>query len=68
MEITYHKKSDLLYICLDPTAKEVVCQDLTPEIVLELGPSDHVVGLEIQNASKRVNLANLPPVKYAEVA
>ncbi len=68
MEITYHRKTDLLYICLDPAAKEVVCQDLSPDVVLELGENDRIVGIEILDASKRVNLSALPEIRYAEVA
>jgi uncharacterized protein YuzE len=68
MEITYHKRNDLLYICLDPHAQEVVCRDLSSDVVIELGENDRIVGIEVLDASKRVDLASLPAVKYAEVA
>ena len=67
MNITYHKESDLLYILLDPTANEVICQAPAEGIVVELGENDRIVGIEILDASKRVDLATLPSLSYAEV-
>ena len=68
MNITYHRESDLLYISLDPTANEVVCQAPAEGIVVELGQHDRIVGIEILDASKRVDLSALPSLSYAEVA
>jgi uncharacterized protein YuzE len=66
--ITYHKKTDLLYICLDPDARQVVNKDLAENVVLELGENDRIVGIEILDASKRIDLARVLSVQYAEVA
>ena len=68
MTITYHKTSDLLYICLDPDARQVVNKDISDDIVLDLGENDRIVGIEILDASKRVDLARVLSVQYAEVA
>ncbi len=68
MTVTYNKKTDLLFICLDPSAKEVVNTELTDGVVLELGENDRIVGIEILDASRRVDLASLLSVQYAEVA
>jgi len=35
---------------------------------LELGENDRIVGIEILDASKRVDLARVLSVRYAEVA
>jgi uncharacterized protein YuzE len=66
--ITYHRTVDLLYICLDPEAKQVVNKDISDDVVLELGENDRIVGIEILDASKRIDLARVPSVQYAEVA
>ena len=68
MTITYHRTADLLYICLDPDAGQVVNKDISDDVVLELGENDRIIGIEILDASKRVNLARLLSVQYAEVA
>jgi len=68
MTVTYHKSTDLLFICLDPTAAQVVNQELVEGVVLELGENDRIVGIEILDASRRVDLASLPALQYAEVA
>ena len=68
MTITYHKTADLLYICLDPDAKQVVNKDVSEDVVLELGEHDRIVGIEILDASKRVDLTRILSFQYAEVA
>ena len=68
MTITYHRAADLLYICLDPDARQVVNTDIAESVVLELGENDRIVGIEILDASKRVDLARVLSVQYAEVA
>ena len=68
MTITYHRTADLLYICLDPDSGQVVNKDISDDVVLELGENDRIVGIEILDASKRVDLARVLSVQYAEVA
>ena len=68
MTITYHRKSDLLYIALDERATQVRNEDLGDDVHLELGEGECIVGIEILRASKRVDLAGLVSLKYAEVA
>ena len=68
MKVTYHRNTDLLYICLDESAKEVVNQEVSEAVVLELGEDDRIVGIEILDASKRIDLSNLLSLQYAEVA
>jgi len=40
---------------------------LSEDIVLDMGEGDQIVGIEILDASKHVNLGNLLPVEYEAV-
>ena len=64
MNISYDDKADLLYIRLDDTGQEVVNRRLDEDIVLDIGKGERIVGIEILDASKHVNLESLLPVKY----
>jgi uncharacterized protein YuzE len=68
MKVTYNKKHDLLYNCLDPTQKEVRNQEVSEHIVLDLDAEDRIVGIEILNASTRLNADSLLPVEYEQTA
>lgn len=64
MQIVYNTKTDLLYIRLDDRKQEVVNERVTDDIVLDIGEGDKIVGIEIMDASKHLNLERLLPVKY----
>ena len=64
MEILYNAKTDLLYIRLDERKQEVVNRRPSEDIVLDIGEGDRIVGIEILDASKHLNLETLLPVKY----
>ncbi len=64
MQILYNDKADLLYIRLDDQKQAVVNKRLTDDIVLDMGEDDRIVGIEILDASKHLNLQKLLPVKY----
>jgi uncharacterized protein YuzE len=42
----------------------VINKRLSEDIVLDVGEGDIIVGIEILDASKRLNLEKLLPVKY----
>ena len=65
MNILYNDKTDLLYIRLDDRKHEVINRRVSDDIVLDVGENDKVIGIEILDASKHVNLERLLPVKYA---
>lgn len=67
MRIQYDVRSDLLYIRLDAQKQQVVNRRLSEDIVLDMGEGDRIVGIEILDASKHVNLGNLLPVEYEAV-
>ena len=64
MQIHYNPKKDLLYIRLDERKQEVVNRRPSEDIVLDIGEGDRLVGIEIMDASKHLNIESLLPVKY----
>ncbi|MBM2826957.1 MAG: hypothetical protein HW403_1021 [Dehalococcoidia bacterium] len=64
MQILYNAKTDLLYIRLDDRKQEVINQRVAEDFVLDIGEGDKIVGIEILDASKHLNLERLLPVKY----
>ena len=64
MEIRYNANSDLVYIRLDQRNQDIVNRRLAEDIVLDIGADNRIVGIEILDASKHLNLADLLPVKY----
>lgn len=64
MNILYNDKTDLLYIRLDDRKQEVINRRVSEDIVLDIGENEKVIGIEILDASKHVNLERLLPVKY----
>ncbi len=64
MKVTYNDKTDLLYFRLDERKQDVINKRASEDIVLDIGEGDRIVGIEIIDASKHVNLAELLPIKY----
>ena len=64
MQILYNDKTDLLYLRLDERKQEVINKRLSEDIVLDIGEDGRIVGIEILDASKHLNLESLLPVKY----
>jgi uncharacterized protein YuzE len=64
MNITYNDKKDLLYIRLDDRKQNVINRRVSEDIVLDIGEDERVIGIEIIDASKHVNLERLFPIKY----
>lgn len=62
-DIKYNVATDLLYIRLDDKAQSVINQRLSEDIVLDIGKHDKIVGIEILDASKHINLEQLLPRK-----
>ncbi|MGI8633875.1 MAG: DUF2283 domain-containing protein [Segetibacter sp.] len=67
MTIHYNSNTDLLYIRIDDAKQEVLNKRITEDIVLDIGQDNKIVGIEILDASKHVNLKSLMPVTYQEV-
>jgi len=64
MQILYNTKTDLLYIRLDDKKQQVINKRVSEDVVLDLGENDRIVGIEILDASKHLNLDRLLPVTY----
>jgi len=58
MLFEYHKESDMLYIKLaDGNSTE--SEEIAPGVVLDFDASNRVVGVEIEDASKFIDLSRL---------
>ena len=64
MQILYDEKKDLLYFRLDDRKQNLINQRIADNIVLDIGKDERIVGIEILDASKHLNLKSLLPVKY----
>ena len=64
MQILYNVKTDSLYLRLDDRKQQVVNKRVSDDVVLDIGEDDRIVGIEILDASKHLNLEKLLPVKY----
>ena len=64
MQILYNVKTDLLCLRLDDRKQQVIDKRLSEDIVLDLAEDNRIVGIEILDASKHLNLERLLPVKY----
>jgi len=64
MQILYNATTDLLYLRLDDRKQKVINKRISEDIVLDLGEDYRIVGIEILDASKHLNLERLLPVNY----
>jgi uncharacterized protein YuzE len=64
MNIHYNDRTDLLYIRLDDRKQEVRNLRVSEDIVVDVGENDKIIGIEILDASKHVNLERLFPINY----
>jgi uncharacterized protein YuzE len=66
LEILYNSRTDLLYLRLDDRKQEVINQRVSEDIVLDIGENDRIIGIEILDASRNLNLDRLLPVTYRD--
>lgn len=64
MNIVYNNKTDLLYLRLNEKKQKVINRRVSEDVVLDIGEKDTIIGIEIMDASKRINLEQLLPIKY----
>jgi uncharacterized protein YuzE len=64
MRIEYIQKADLLYVRFDPRPQEVTNVRVSEDIVLDVGEAKRIVGIEILNASRNIDLPQLQPVSF----
>jgi uncharacterized protein YuzE len=66
LEILYNSRTDLLYLRLDDRKQEVANQRVSRDMVLDIGENDRIIGIEILDASRNLNLDRLLPVTYRD--
>ena len=64
MQILYDVKTDLLYFRVDDREQQIINERLSEDIVLDIGEDSKIVGIEILDASRHLNLGKLLPVDY----
>jgi uncharacterized protein YuzE len=64
LQILYDSRTDLLYLRLDERKQSVLNKRLSEDIVLDMGEDDKIIGIEILDASKHLNLEKLLPLQY----
>ncbi len=64
MKIIYDDKSDLLYIRIDDRTQQVENIRVDNDVVLDIGEGQKIIGLEIMDASKRIDISRLMPAIY----
>ena len=64
MNIVYNDKTDLHYIRLEDRKQDVINRRVSEDIVLDIGENERVIGIEIIDASKHINLERLLPIRY----
>lgn len=67
MKVEYDQKTDLLYLRLDPRSQDVINQRVADDVVLDIGQGEKIVGIEIMNASRKLDLQHLLPVRFEKV-
>ena len=66
MQVIYDDGADLLYLRFDDRRQDVLNRRVADGIVLDLGADDRIVGIEILDASRQVDLGRILPVVYKE--
>ena len=65
MKIHYDSKTDLLYIRIGEKEQNVTSHEVKKGIVVDFGATGKLVGIEILDASGRVDLEKLLPIEIA---
>jgi uncharacterized protein YuzE len=58
MKLHYYKETDSLYIDLS-SKSSIDSQEITSDIVIDFDEDKNIVGIDIQNASKNIDLSSL---------
>ena len=60
----YDGKTDVLYSRLDERKQQVMNKRPFEDVVLDIGEDDKIIGLEILDASKHLNVEELLPLQF----
>jgi uncharacterized protein YuzE len=64
MQIIYNPKSNILYFRLDDIKQDVINQRVSEDVTLDIGKENRIIGIEILDASSRLDLKNILPIEY----
>jgi len=68
MQVHYNDKTDLLYVRFDDDPQDVLSRDVAAGVTLDIGRNERIVGIEILDAYRRVDLRQVLPISGAVVA
>ena len=66
MEVTYNEKTDLLYLRMDTQKQKILNKKIDDDVVLDIGKKNKIIGIEIMNASEKVNLNEIISLNIKE--
>ena len=64
MNVSYNDKTDCLYIRMDSRKQTLENLRVTDDVVFDIGKDGKIVGIEILDASKVINISQLLPIEY----
>lgn len=64
MTVNYDSKTDLLHIRLDIQKSDVTNRRFSDDVVLDINEEGKIVGIEIMDASKNIEINALLPVEF----
>lgn len=64
MKVSYDDRADLLYLRFDERKQELMNRRVAEDVVLDIGAEGKIVGIEILDASKHLDLTRLLPVQF----
>ncbi len=68
MTIHYDSKTDLLYIRLDQQKHTLTNRRVNEDVVLDIDEKGKIVGIEIMDASRNIELDSLLPVEFKKAS
>jgi len=66
MKIEYDPEVDALYISFKQGPTQVTTLQLNPNVAIDLGPYEEIMGIEILGASEHADLDRLTPTVFLE--
>ena len=68
MTINYDSKTDLLYIRLDQQKHTLTNRRVNEDVVFDIDEKGKIIGIEIIDASKNIELDSLLPVEFKKAS
>lgn len=68
MTINYDSKTDLLYIRIDQKEHAVINRRVNEDVVLDIDEKGKIIGIEIMDASRNIQLDSLLPVTFKKAS